>query len=570
MPATLEFATPPMGELDLDDDHDDAPLRFRTLDNVLGPRAPPGQADRAFTEELLAAIGEEPATVDEAKATQEWCKAMLDELASVEENKTWSLVQLPKGHRAIGLKWVFKLKRDEHGEVIKHKARLVAKGYVQRQGIDFDEVFAPVARMETVRVILAVAAHHGWSVHHMDVKTAFLNGDLQEEVYVTQPPGFTAAGHEDKVLKLHKALYGLRQAPRAWNAKLDTNLHQLGFTRSKAEHGLYTRSKEGLRMVIAVYVDDLLITGEQLTGVKSVKDELKSLFRMSDLGLLSYYLGLEVKQGNRGIELRQSAYAVKLLEKAGMGNCNPCAVPMEARLKLSKQSTSPAIDATMYRSLIGSLRYLLHTRPDLSFSVGYLSRYMEDPRQEHMAAMKHLLRYVAGTTDHGLWYSGIGGGQARLQGCSDSIWPGMLTTARVQRGVIFFLGPCPVSWLSQKQRVVALSSCEAEFIAGAAAACQATWLARLLEDVTGVKSEPPQLRMDNNMAAIALCKNPVLHDRSKHIDTKFHFIRECVDRGDVTLEFQGMQGQLADVLTKPLGKARFQELREKIGVIKLN
>ena len=185
----IEFVSPPSGELDLDDDHnDDAPLRFRTLDNVLGASSPPGFDQRDPAEELMVAVGEEPVTVEEAKHNEEWCAAMVEEMVSIEHNKTWSLVDLPPGHRAIGLKWVFKLKHDEHGNVTKHKVWLVAKGYVQRQGIDYEEVFSPVARMESVRMPLAVAAYHAWAGHHMDVKSAFLNGDLAEEVYVQQPP----------------------------------------------------------------------------------------------------------------------------------------------------------------------------------------------------------------------------------------------------------------------------------------------------------------------------------------------------------------------------------------------
>lgn len=207
----IEFASPPQGDLDLDNDHDDdVPLRFRTVDNLLGASSPPGLAEREVTEGLMVAIEDEPATAEEAKQVKEWREAMIEEMASIEHNKTWSLVELPAGQRAIGLKWVFKIKKDEHGNITKHKARLVAKGYVQRQGIDYEEVFAPVARIESVRVLLAVAAHRSWSVHHMDVKSVFLNGDLAEEVYVQQPPGFVAAGHERKVLKLHKALYGLK------------------------------------------------------------------------------------------------------------------------------------------------------------------------------------------------------------------------------------------------------------------------------------------------------------------------------------------------------------------------
>ncbi|KAK3147062.1 hypothetical protein QOZ80_3BG0277590 [Eleusine coracana subsp. coracana] len=535
--ATIEFTSPPERELDLDDDHDDdAPLRFRALDNVLGSTSPPQYADRreAPASLMVAIEDDEPATAEEAKRVKEWRDTMIEEMASIEHNQTWSLVTLPAGQRAIGLKWVFKIKKDEHGNVTKHKVRLVAKGYVQRQGIDYEEVFAPVARMESVRVLLAVAAHRSWSVHHMDVKSAFLNGDLVEEVYVQQPPGFIAAGHE-----------------RA----------------SECEHGLYTRGDDDKRLVVGIYVDDLIITRGSTKVISAFKGEMKTLFRMSDLGVLSYYLGIEVRQGRHGIELRQTAYAKKILEKAGMGTCNPCATPMEVRLKLSKQSSSPAVDATEYRSLIGSLRYLMNTRPDMAFAVGYLSRFMEDPRQEHMAAIKHLLRYVAGTIDYGLSYSG-GDIELQLVGYSDSDMAGDVDDRKSTSGIIYFLGGSPVAWQSQKQRVVALSSCEAEYIAGAAAACQGVWLRRLLENMVGAGVLPPQLKMDNQ-SAIALSKNPVLHDRSKHIDTKFHFLRESVDSGAIRLVFVSTQGQLADIMTKALGRAKFQELRELIGVTRL-
>ena len=249
-----------------------------------------------------------------------------------------------------------------------------------------------------------------------------------------------------------------------------------------------------------------------------------------------------------------------------MGACNPCATPMEPRLKLSKQSTSPAVDATEYRSLIGSLRYLMNTRPDMAFAVGYLSRFMEDPRQEHMAAMKHLLRYVAGTIDYGLAYTS--NAELNFDGYSDSDMAGDVDDRKSTSGILYFLDGNPVAWQSQKQRVVALSSCEAEYIAGAAAACQGVWLRRLLQDVVGAGVPPPQLKMDNQ-SAIALSKNPVLHDRSKHIDTKFHYIRECVDGGAVRLAFVSTQGQLADIMTKALRKSKFQELRDLIGVTKL-
>jgi len=218
----------------------------------------------------------------------------MTEMNSIQSNKTWELSMLPAGHKAIGLKWVFKVKKDPDGNIIKHKARLVAKGYAQREGVDFEEVFAPVARIETVRLLIALAAQKGWQVHHMDVKSAFLNGDLMEEVYVQQPPGFVVEGGSGKVLKLNKALYGLRQAPRAWNAKLDSELIKLGFERNPLEHAVYRRKHNDGFLLVGVYVDDLIITGPSKANIEAFKKEMMKSFSMSDLGLLSYYLGIQV------------------------------------------------------------------------------------------------------------------------------------------------------------------------------------------------------------------------------------------------------------------------------------
>jgi hypothetical protein len=530
-PGAVEYVSPPVGTPDIDEDAYGAPLHFRSLADLMGGAPQHNGFDTQLREAMLVAIGDEPATANEALKTEEWRATMMEELGSIKENKTWSFVDLQRGQKAIGLKWVFKLKHDEHGDVVKHKARLVAKGYVQRQGVDFDEVFAPVARMEYVRVMIILAAHLNWSVHHMDVKSAFLNGDLGEEVYVSQPPGFIVKGQEQKVYKLHKALYGLRQAPRTWNSKLDTVLLELGFSKCKREYGLYTRVKNKMRLVVDVYVDDLIIMRESDQELNLFKSEMKKLFQMSDLGALSYYLRIEVKQGDQGIGLSQCAYASKLLEKAGMCSCNSCATPMEAKLKLSKVSDSKPVDATMYRSLIGSLRYLLHTRPELTYSVCYLSRFMEAPKQEHLDPVKRVLRYVAGTVDYGLLYPRGKSGSLQILGYSDSDMAGDIDDCKSTTGVVFFLGDGAASWSLQKQKVVALS-------AWTAATCQPVWLARLLGELLGSNAETPRIMMDNQ-SAIALSKNLVLHARSKHIKTKYHFIRECVDRGKVTLESVG-------------------------------
>ena len=294
--AQIQWATPPSGA---SASSDEAPRRFRTITDLLDTTEE--VQDFEYSGFCLSAVGE-PKSVEEAMTELCWRQAMQEEMQAIENNKTWDVADLPAKQKAIGLKWVFKVKKDPTGNIVKHKARLVAKGYAQRQGVDFDEVFAPVARIETVRVLLALAAQGGWEVHHMDVKSAFLNGDLTETVFVQQPPGFIV-GNGDKVLKLRKALYGLKQAPRAWNSKLDKELVALGFVRSKLEHAVYKRSNKNSFLIVGVYVDDLIISGPNADDITQFKQEMRKKFSMSDLGLLSYYLGIEVKQGDGGITL---------------------------------------------------------------------------------------------------------------------------------------------------------------------------------------------------------------------------------------------------------------------------
>jgi len=267
-------------------------------------------------------------------------------------------------------------------------------------------------------------------------------------VYVQQAPGFIDNQNKHKVLRLHKALYGLRQAPRAWNQKLDASLVSLGFHHYVDEHGMYTHGKGGGRLIVGVYADDLIITGGDAVAVSKFKAQMRNTFRMSDLGLLSYYLGLEVTQGLDGITLRQSAYATKILEKAGLAACNSSATPMEMKLKLLKERSTPSVDATEYRSLIGSLRYLCNSRPDLAYAVGYLSRFMEAPRQEHLAAVRRVLRYVAGTVHWGLHYhpGRKNEGTPKLLGYSNSDLGGDVNDRKSTSGLIFFLAGGPIAW----------------------------------------------------------------------------------------------------------------------------
>ncbi|GKA36699.1 ribonuclease H-like domain, reverse transcriptase, RNA-dependent DNA polymerase [Tanacetum coccineum] len=499
----------------------------------------------------------------EASKDEKWIEAMEIELDSINKNNTWTLTTLPTNQKAIGLKWVFKTKRDAKGKIIKYKARLVAKGYVQEQGIDFDEVFAPVARIENVRFELAQQTYHlggEWQVHHLDVKSAFLHGDLKEEVYVTQPEGFIQQGNSGKVYKLTKALYGLRQAPRAWNMKLDQTLKSLDFKKCNLEQAVYTKRSKTSTLIVGVYVDDLIITGTPRKEIDLFKSQMKDKFEMSDLGLLAYYLGIEVTQTGGEITIKQTGYINKILKETSMMESNDTKIPMDPGTKLVKAEDGNSVDATYYRSCIGSLRYLLHTRPDLSYSVGLLSRFMQDPKDHHLKAVKQVIRYIKGTKEHGIIYKKEGG--CRITGYSDSSYGINTDQGKGTTRIVFYFGESPITWCTQKQPTVALSSCESEFMAATGAACQALWLKWLLSEITGWEER----KGSTKISAITLVRNPVFHGRSKHIDIRYHFIRECVENGHINVEHVSGELQRADILTKALPRLKFVTMRQMLGV----
>ena len=334
---------------DDDSEHEDRPLR-RSERQTSKPKYLDDYVLMADEEGdmLLMCLDEEPSNFSEASELKEWIDACLDELKSIEKNLVWSLVDLPAGTKPIGLRWIFKVKRNSDGSINKYKACLVAKGYVQQHGVDFDEVFAPVARLETIRLLVSIAAMNGWEVHHLDVKTTFLHGELNEIVYVTQPEGFEVKGSEKKVYKLHKALYGLKQAPRAWNHKLNHILLEFGFKRCLKEASVYRKTVDTSILVVAVYVDDLFVTGASRKVINMFKVEMASKFEMSDLGKLGYYLGIEVSQEEGFITLNQMRYASKILEESDMKNCNLSHTPMKSGLKLAKSIDEEDVDATKY------------------------------------------------------------------------------------------------------------------------------------------------------------------------------------------------------------------------------
>ncbi|KAD4888558.1 hypothetical protein E3N88_20631 [Mikania micrantha] len=506
----------------------------------------------------------DPITFYEAAPKAEWQLAMKEEIAALKKNNTWDLTDLPEGKNAVGVKWTYKTKVGPDGEVSRYKARLVAKGYSQVEGIDYTETFAPVARFETIRVVIAIAAHRGWKLHQLDVKTAFLNGELTEEIYVQQPEGFVIKGNEDKVYKLRKALYGLKQAPRAWYAKIDGYFLKNGFVRSYSEPTLYIKESQDLGiMYVCLYVDDIVCTSSCDELIIKFKSSMTSEFEMSDMGLLKFFLGLEVTQTNDGVFVCQSQYAKNLLSKFGLNNSKPETTPMNVNEKLHQNDGSGKADDVNYRSAVGGLIYLTHTRPDLAYSVSVVSRFMHNPSKVHQGAVRRILRYVAGTYKMGLWYGKDK--ELRLLGYTDSDWGGCIDDRKSVSANIFMMGDSAVSWSSRKQSSVALSSSEAEYISASAAACQCVWLRRILEDLGLFQSDPTVILCDNK-SAINLSRNPVMHNRSKHIELKHHFIRELVIQEQVLLEFCGTNEQLADMLTKAISKEKFVYFRLQAGV----
>jgi hypothetical protein len=321
-----------------------------------------------------------------------------------------------------------------------------------------------------------------------------------------------------------------------------------------------------MQLVVGVYVDDFIITGPDRGSIGSFKEEMAAAFRMSDLGLLHYYLSIEVKQSVSGISLSQCAYVIKILERSDITGCNPCHVPMEICLKLSKQSTQPLVDAIAYLSIVGSLRYLVNTRTDLVFAVGYVSHFLEELREDHLVPMKKILCYVAGTCNWGLWFGRKKENQALLTGFSDADFARDVDARKSTTGVIFFLVNNPITWQTMKQKVVTQCSCESEYIAAANVMCQTLWLAQVLAEVQCSASSTPLLRVYNK-SVIALIKNPVLHRQSKHIEVKYHLVRESAENGRIKVEFIMSEEQLGGILTKLLGRVKFLEFRTKIGLI---
>lgn len=512
----------------------------------------------------VVTTNEDPVDFDEAANHSKWRAAMKSEIDAIERNDTWELTTLPQGVKKIGVKWVFKTKYNEHGAVDKCKARLVAKGYAQRFGIDYTEVFAPVARWDTIRMIIALAAQKNWSIYQLDVKSAFLHGELNEEVYVEQPQGFEKEGEEDKVYKLKKALYGLKQAPRAWYSRIEAYFIREGFEKCDFEHTLFFKAGErGKFLIVSLYVDDLIFTGNCENMFAMFKSSMKKEFDMSDLGKMRFFLGVEVMQCTEGIYISQRKFAKEVLERFGMERSNFVNNPIVPGAKLVKDEKGVKVDATEYKQMVGSLMYLTVTRPDLMYVVCLASRFMANPTELHSQVVKRVLRYVKGTVNLGIFYKRRG--DEKLLAYTDSDYAGDINDRKSTSGFVFSMSGGAVSWSSKKQPVVTLSTTEAEYIAAASCATQAIWMKRVLDKLGHTQGKCITILCDNS-STIKLSRNPVLHGRSKHIDVRFHFLRDLTREGKVELVHCGSHDQVADIMTKPLKLDAFVKLRELLGV----
>ncbi|GJZ14676.1 retrovirus-related pol polyprotein from transposon TNT 1-94 [Tanacetum coccineum] len=483
------------------------------------------QALFCYYDAFLTAV--EPKTYKDALTQSCWIEAMQEELNEFECLEVWELVPRLDKVMVITLKWIYKVKLDELGGILKNKARLVARGYRQEEGIDFEESFAPVARLEAIRIFLAFAAHMNMVVYQMDVKTAFLNGNLREEVYVSQPDGFVDLDNPNHVYKLKKALYGLKQAPRAWYDMLSSFLISQDFSKGLVDPTLFIRKEGKELLLVQVYVDDIIFAASTPELCDLFAKIMCSKFKMSMMGKISFFLGLQIFQNPRGIFINQSKYALESLKKYSFDSCEPMDTPMVEKSKLDEDKEGKAVDPSHYRGMIGTLLYL-----------------------------------IARTVNQGLWYPKDS--SIALTTFADADHAGCQDTRRSTSGSMQFLGDRLVSWSSKRQKSAAISSTEAEYIAMSGCCAQILWMRSQLTDY-GLGFNKIPMYYDNK-SAIALSCNNVQHSRSKHIDIRFHFIKEHVENRVIELYFVNTEYQLADIFTKALARERIEFLINKLGM----
>jgi transposase InsO family protein len=557
-------------------------LRRSTRERRAPIRWPAYYASAALTTEEDTELADvetvEPTTYAEAINGADadlWQQAMKKEMQALHENKTWTLVPRPANCNLVGAKWVYRIKRRQDGSVDKYKARLVAKGHTQKEGIDYTETFSPVIRFTTIRLVLTLAAIHDWELQQLDVQTAFLNGLLHETIYMQQAPGFEDPDNPGYVCKLQRSLYGLKQAPKAWNERLHSALTSLGLRRSEVDHALYVRERGTSLLLLLVYVDDLVLTGNDTQGIAEITEGLQKHFKMTVLGELSDFLGMKVvrDRSRRTIYLSQPKNIQAVLTKFGFaGKVKAAATPISSEAvrvlaedQPEKTQEEPA-DAQRYQSAVGSLMYLMvTTRPDLAYALGIVSQYLQTPREKHWASVKRIFRYLSGTRDLSL---SLGQSEEKtkptLTGYSDADWGTCPASRKSISGYTVFLNGSPLSWASKKQTCVALSSTEAEYVAAGLLTKELLWIKMLAMDLK-IPLQNTTAYIDN-IGGLLLAKNNVHHPKTKHISLVHHFIRDHVNNGEIELKWVPTQNQVADIFTKALDRTKFETFRKALSL----
>jgi hypothetical protein len=502
-----------------------------------------------------------------------WYKAAVDEIQSLVDNGTFELVQLPPGRKAIGSRWVFQLKRNPDGSVERYKARLVAQGFAQRPGFDFTETFAPTPKWAALRAVLAIAAIEDLELESVDISSAYLNGKLEEEVYMRQPEGFVEKG-KDWYWRLLKSLYGLKQAGRCWHKKLNEVLESMDFKRTVSDHSIWVFQRGDVRIIIPVFIDDMTIAAKSGTKIQEVKDELKKHFKLRDLGPTTWLLGVEIKRDRkkRTLTLSQRQYTLDLLDRFKFPDCNPVVTPIDPSVRLSS-SMSPQSpeDIELMRSVpylqaVGSLMYLaIATRPDISYAVGVLARFSKNPGPMHWKAVKHVFRYLKGTLDYKLTYSTPSSSSELFTTFTDADHAGNPDNGRSTSGYIVKVGSGAISWSSRLQGIVALSTTEAEFVAATSAGQEILWLRNLFSELGYKFNSPSTLHIDNR-SALCVAKNPEHHGRMKHLDLRFYWLRDEVEKGHINLVHLRTDEMPADIMTKALGRVKVEAMVRMIGL----
>ncbi|CAM8909312.1 unnamed protein product [Rhodiola kirilowii] len=506
----------------------------------------------------------EPKTYNQAKGDPKWCEAMQNEISALERNSTWVITDLPANQSLIDCKWIFRIKLKSDGTIERYKARVVAKGFTQVEGIDYSETFAPVAKMTSVRCFLTVAAIKQWPIFQLDVDNAFLHGSLEEEVYMRLPTGFYDSERKaGKVCRLTKRLYGLKQAPRQWFSKFTEAMLQFGFRQSLNDYSLFTLQCGDDFIMLLVYVDDVILTGTSMKLIQDIKAFIHDRFKIKDLGTLKYFLGLEVARNSTGIFLHQKKYATDLLTEYDMVECKPVKTPLPTKHQLSLSTAELLPDPMIYRKMVGKLIYLTITRPDLSHAVHILSQFMNEPNTDHLKAANRVLRYIKGAPAQGIFFSSTL--QLQMSAYCDADWAACPKTRRSVTGFCIVIGESLVSWRTKKQAIVSRSSVESEYRAMAAVCTEVIWLLRLFFEMHASISTPIKLYCDNQ-AALHIAKNPVFHERTKHIELDCHFVRHYINNLTILPVYIQTLEQPADLFTKQLPHDHLQHLLCKLGV----